>query len=150
MNALEALLRQALAQGVDDAPLDALPYAAFLGLRLRVSAGEALLVMPFAESLIGSPGRLHGGTVGAMLEIAGALAVGVEQVRLERPMDAIAKPVNVTVDYLREGKMADSFASATVTRLGRRVANVRAEAWQEDRNRLIAVAHMNVMVASRP
>jgi acyl-coenzyme A thioesterase PaaI-like protein len=76
------------------------------------------------------------------MEIAAGIAV----------RDALAddsarmKPVNVTVDYLREGAPEDCFAEAIIMRLGRRVANVRVEAWQGDRTRLIAAARMNMLI----
>jgi uncharacterized protein (TIGR00369 family) len=114
------------------------PYAALLGLRRE----GPILVMPFQYLLIGSPGRLHGGTVAGLMEIAAIFAV----------RDALAgeaallKPVNVSVDYLREGAPEDTFAEAIIQRLGRRVANVRVEAWQSDRTRLIAAARTNMLI----
>lgn len=113
------------------------PYAAFLGLR----AEGDLLVMPFAPALIGAPGRLHGGAIAGVLEIAALRAV---LARL--PDGATAKPINVTVDYLREGKPQDSFVRAHVLRLGRRVANVRADLFQDDPDRLVASARMNILL----
>jgi uncharacterized protein (TIGR00369 family) len=113
------------------------PYAAFLGLR----ADGDLLVMPFASSLIGAPGRLHGGAIAGLLEIAALRAV---LARL--PEGATAKPISVTVDYLREGRMIDSFARAHVLRLGRRVANVRADLFQDDPDRLVASARLNILL----
>ena len=56
------------------------------------------------------------------------------------------KPVNVTVNYLRGGTPHDTFAAATVTRLGKRVANVEAHAWQRDRAKPIAGAQVNVVL----
>lgn len=114
------------------------PYAAMLGLRRE----GPVLVMPFQVALIGSPGRLHGGAVAGLMEIAANFAVrealGGEEAQL--------KPVNVTVDYLREGAPEDTSAEAVIQRIGRRVANVRVEAWQADRSRLIAAARMNILI----
>jgi acyl-coenzyme A thioesterase PaaI-like protein len=56
------------------------------------------------------------------------------------------KPINVTVDFMRSGTVKDTFASGEVTRLGRRMANVLARAWQDDRGKPIASAHMNVLI----
>jgi hypothetical protein len=72
------------------------PYAAMLGLR---HDGE-VMVMPFELLLIGSPGRLHGGAVAGLMEIAANLAVRDAL----QGADAQLKPVNVTVDFLREGE----------------------------------------------
>ena len=114
------------------------PYAAMLGLRMDGN----VLVMPFSPHLIGSPGRLHGGSLAGLMEIAANLSV---RKALDGAKAAI-KPVNVTLDYLREGAMEDSFAEAIIMRMGRRVANVRVEAWQGDRARLIAAAHLNILI----
>jgi len=58
----------------------------------------------------------------------------------------LSKPVNVTVQYMRGGIYHDTFAAARVTRLGKRVANVEAHAWQTDRDRPIAAAQMNLLL----
>jgi len=44
----------------------------------------------------------------------------------------------VTVDYLRSGRIATTWARAQVTKQGRRVANVQASCWQEDPDKPIA------------
>ncbi|WP_448586420.1 PaaI family thioesterase [Thermaurantiacus sp.] len=117
------------------------PYATRLGLRIEGSA----LVMPFSPTLIGAPGRLHGGTIAGLLELASLSAV-------LRAVEAgvQAKPINVTVDYLREGRPEDTRAEATILRLGRRIANVRAEAWQGARDRPIAAARLNILLVRPP
>lgn len=114
------------------------PYAAMLGLRFD----GAIVTMPFGVHLIGSPGRLHGGSLAGLMEIAANIKV---RTALEGAPAAV-KPVNVTVDYLREGAPEDSFAEATIMRMGRRIANVRVEAWQSDRARPIAAARMNLLI----
>lgn len=119
-----------------DLPLP--PYAALLGLRREGN----VLVMPFQLRLIGSPGRLHGGSVAGLMEIAANMTV---RAALD-DAGAALKPINVTVDYLREGAPEDTFAEAILQRMGRRVANVRVEAWQSDRARLIAAARTNILI----
>jgi acyl-coenzyme A thioesterase PaaI-like protein len=44
------------------------------------------------------------------------------------------------------GKPVDTHAAAVITKRGRRVINVRAEAWQEDRARPIATAFSHFLV----
>jgi uncharacterized protein (TIGR00369 family) len=118
-----------------------------LGLRTERAEGGALLwIMPFREEVVGRPGFLHGGAIAGLLEFAalGTLydAVGEEEVTV--------KPINVTVDFMRGGTDHDTFAAAVVTRLGSRVANVEAHAWQQDRAKPIAAARMNLMVRRSP
>ena len=119
-------------------PFAALPYAAFLGLRAEVVGGELLGVMPFAEALIGNPTipALHGGVLGAFMELTATaeLARRGEGGRLPRT-------IGVTVEYLRSGRARDTFARAEVKRLGRRIANVAVEAWQDDRAKPVALLY---------
>ncbi|MFL6846484.1 MAG: PaaI family thioesterase [Allosphingosinicella sp.] len=118
------------------------PYAELLGLRAeRGEDGTMLWVMPFAEAVVGRPGFLHGGAIAGLLEFA---ALGTLYEALGE--GATAKPINVSVDFMRGGVDHDTFASAIVTRLGNRVANVEAHAWQQDRSKPIAAARMNLMV----
>jgi len=117
------------------------PYAALLGLRTELSGGERLWVMPFSEAVVGRPGFLHGGAIAGLLEFA---ALGAVYDALEAGADV--KPINVSVDFLRGGVDHETRAAAVVTRLGKRVANVEAHAWQQDRARPIAGARMNLMV----
>ena len=56
------------------------------------------------------------------------------------------KPINVTVDFMRGGRDHDTLAAGIITRLGNRVANVEAVAWQDDRARPIASARMNYLI----
>ena len=122
------------------------PYARFLGIeRRRSDDGEALFVMPFGDAVLGRPGYLHGGAIAGLLEFA---AIGAIFDALgEGEGEAVTvKPINVTVNFMRGGTQHDTFAAATVTRLGNRVANVEAHAWQQDRARPIAAAQMNVLL----
>ncbi|HET9427013.1 MAG TPA: PaaI family thioesterase [Allosphingosinicella sp.] len=120
------------------------PYARFLGVRtLRSEEGELLFVMPFGNVVLGRPGYLHGGAIAGLLEFA---AIGAIFEEIGSSEGVSVKPINVTVNFMRGGTDHDTFAAATVTRLGSRVANIEAHAWQQDRHKPIAAAQMNVMV----
>lgn len=124
------------------------PFARRFGFRYRVVHGDLMLILPYRDELIGSPipARLHGGVIGGLLEYAGLFCVMQKLSQAGELPSGLPKPIGITVDFLREGKPHDTFAAAEVTRLGRRVANVRAEAWQSDRERPIATAVLNVVV----
>lgn len=123
------------------------PYARFLGIRTeRSDQGELLFVMPFGDTVLGRPGYLHGGAIAGLLEFA---AFGALYEALGAREAVTVKPVNVTVQYMRGGTQHDTFAAATVTRLGKRVANVEAHAWQRDRAKPIAAAQLNVLLKRR-
>jgi uncharacterized protein (TIGR00369 family) len=121
------------------------PYAQFLGItRRRSEEGELQFVMPYADVVVGRPGYLHGGAIAGLLEFA---AIGaIFEALGEEERDATVRPINVTVNFMRGGTQHDTFAAATVSRLGNRVANVEAHAWQADRDKPIAAAQMNVML----
>ena len=118
------------------------PYASLLKLRIDDSDGECRFVMPFHDDVVGRPGFLHGGAIAGLLEFAAftslARAIGDEQVAM--------KPINVTVDYMRGGADADTFASATILRLGARIAGVEAVAWQAERDSPIATARLHFLL----
>jgi len=123
------------------------PYAQLLGLAVeRDGAGAPVLVMPFGNHVLGRPGFLHGGAISGLMEMAAIVAL----------YDALAgegggevKPVNVTVDFMRGGRDKPTRSRGIVTRLGTRVANVEATAWQDDPAKPIAAARMNYLIVRR-
>ena len=60
----------------------------------------------------------------------------------------LPKTINITIDYLRSGKPHDTYAKAEIVKQGRRVVNVRAVAWQEDRERPICIANGHYLISS--
>lgn len=119
------------------------PYARLLQLRAAEGEdGSPLFVMPFHSDVVGRPGYLHGGAIAGLLEFAAfttlARAIGDDCVAM--------KPITVTVDYMRGGADADTYAGAAVERLGKRIANVEAYAWQADRAKPIAAARINFLL----
>ena len=118
------------------------PYAELLHLRLEDGDGGPMAVMPFDEDVIGAPGHLHGGAIAGLLEFAAFRALRLEL----DDKDVVLKPITVTVDYMRPGTNHDTFATATVERLGVRIANVEAFAWQRDRKSPIASARLNFLL----
>ena len=115
-----------------------IPYAGFLGLRSEVTGGELYGVMPFAEHLIGNPviPALHGGTLGAFLELT-----AIAELARRAGGPPLPRTIGVTVEYLRSGRARDTYARAEVKRMGRRIANVSVEAWQDDRAKPIALLY---------
>jgi uncharacterized protein (TIGR00369 family) len=117
----------------DEARLEAIlaqmPYARRLGVIPRLAEGELVVEMPYAVALLGNPRlpALHGGAVGAFLEIAAQM-----RLRLERDAHKPPVPIGVTIEYLRPCRTRPTFAKAEVKRLGRRIANIHAECWQDE------------------
>ena len=119
------------------------PYADLLGLTVEPGDEAPTLVMPFGPDVIGRPGFIHGGAIGGLLEMA---AIAALKQALAAEGDAQIKPINLTVDYMRGGRDKPTRARGTVTRLGNRVANVEAIAWQDELDRPIAAARMNYLI----
>ncbi len=126
--------------------VDSIPYANFIGVGVRKVGGELTCVLPFKDGNVGNPmlPALHGGVVSALLETAVIL-----QVICEIDSEHLPKPVNINIDYLRSAKPVETYARAYITKQGRRVANVRAEAWQADRARPVAALHGHFLLAPR-
>lgn len=116
----------------------AIPYAKFLGLTAAMQGDELVTTMRYGEHLIGNPAlpALHGGTLGALLESA-----AIFELLWRAETIVLPKTITVTIDYLRSAGAAETHARGIITRQGRRISNVRVEAWQGDRTSPVASAH---------
>ena len=118
------------------------PYAQLLKLRTETNDGVLRFVMPFHDDVVGRPGFLHGGAIAGLLEFAAFTALD----QALGDASVIRKPVTVTVDYMRGGTPQDTYAEAVIERLGKRMANVEAFAWQVEKGRPIASARINFLL----
>jgi uncharacterized protein (TIGR00369 family) len=119
------------------------PYARFMGFSVQVEGDEVVGTMRYGDHLVGNPNvdALHGGTLGALMEFTGIfkLLQGSET-------RSVPKTISITVEYLRTATRADTFARAYFVRRGRRVSNVRIEAYQDDPSRLVAAANAHFLM----
>lgn len=117
--------------------LEAIPYVRFMGISAEIVDGDVLGKMTYSDHLVGNARieALHGGTLGALLE-----STAIFKLLWDGESEAIPKTINVTVEYLRGATTQDTFARAEFTRHGRRVANVRVFAFQDDPKRPVAIA----------
>ncbi len=134
------LLKELRAEGKGQdmaAVLERIPYARFLGMEVDRKGNELTTVLPFQDHLIGNVAlpALHGGAIGAFLEFTAVI-----QLLFDTESERLPKTVDISIDYLRSGRPRATYGRAVITKHGRRVANVRAEAWQDDRSKLIATA----------
>ncbi|HKI74211.1 MAG TPA: PaaI family thioesterase [Pseudomonadales bacterium] len=137
MKFLQELRDQGRGQDMQ-AVLKYIPYAQFLGIEVDRKGSEITTIMPFKESLVGNVNlpAIHGGAIGAMLEITSVI-----QLLFDTSCERLPKTVDISIDYLRSGRPQATYGRAIVTRQGRRVANVRAEIWQEEKGKPIAASH---------
>ncbi len=140
---LSEMVRAAREAGDINRFIDAIPYARFLGISASAEGGVLTARLANSEKLIGNPAlpAIHGGVVGAFLETTAILQLlwTLESIR-------IPKTITITFDYLRSAGPLDTFARAEVTKLGSRVANVRAYAWQADVAKPVASANANFLI----
>jgi uncharacterized protein (TIGR00369 family) len=123
--------------------LELIPYARFLGVTLDEAADGPVCRLPFREDLVGNAAlpALHGGVVGAFLELA-ALVGLIDQMDSE----LVPKPINFSVNYLRSVGPRETRARAEIVKHGRRIANVRVVAWQDDPGKPVAAGTGNFLV----
>lgn len=140
---IEQLLRTARREDAFGTLLQFIPYAQFLGAQVERREGRLLTILPFRDMLVGNMRlpALHGGVVGALLESAAMVSLIAEMEVARLP-----KIINITVEYLRSAGPQTTYADATVTRQGRRVAHVRAQAWQGDAATPVAQASVHFLV----
>ena len=106
------------------------PYMRFLGMTADLAGDEMTAVLPFSPHLVGNimlP-ALHGGVLGAFLEMTALCQLVVRE-----PLRRQPKTIDVTIEYLRPGRAQTTYARADVRKVGRRIANVHVEAWQDQR-----------------
>lgn len=111
------------------------PYVGFLGMRADLAGDEMTAVLPYSDHLIGNPilPALHGGVLGAFMELTALCQLAVTEKGVRMP-----KTIDITIEYLRPGKPIVTYARADVRKVGRRIANVHVEAWQEARGSPVA------------
>ena len=125
--------------------LNRVPYVGFLGMRAELAGDEMTATLPFAPHLVGNTvmPALHGGVLGAFMEMT-ALA----QLSLISPAARVHKTIDITIEYLRPGRAEITYARADVRKVGRQIANVHVEAWQESRSKPVAFLRGHFLLSS--
>jgi uncharacterized protein (TIGR00369 family) len=118
-----------------NANVSRVPFFRFLNFEVRsLDSLHAEAEMTFDDGHIGNPimEYYHGGIIASFMEATAAIAVEPDF------SDVPAKPINLTVDYLRPGVKGPLFARANVTRKGNRIASVSVQSWQAEREKAVA------------
>ncbi len=111
------------------------PFFRFLAISvLTIDEMHAEAEMAFSPRVIGNPQKeyYHGGIIASFMEAMAAIVVKPEFDPLP------AKPINLTVDYLRPAIKEPLKGRATVTRKGKRMASVWTVSWQESESQPVA------------
>ena len=134
-----------------------LPFNKVLGLHI-ISLKPDLVKVAFdmTDSLIGNyvQGSLHGGVISSVLDTVGGLTAtaGMIQKKVDRPKEEITQniakvgTIDLRVDYLRPGKGSAFTSSASIMRIGKKVAVTRMEL-HNNHGRLIAVGTGTYLIA---
>lgn len=124
--------------------LQALPYARFLGAEARLVEGQLRLLLPPSPHLVGNPllPALHGGVLAALAELA-----AIATLLWQQEAFALPKTVTSTVDFARSAGLKPTHAEARVGRLGRRIATVAVNLWQDSAARPVASAHTHFLLS---
>ena len=93
--------------------VDHIPFAGFMGVRIDRKGNEVTTVLPFQDKLIGNPNipAIHGGVLGAFLELTSVIQL-LSDLQCER----LPKTVDISIDYLRSARAAETYGRAIVTR----------------------------------
>lgn len=140
--------------------IDSVPYYRFLEIEVERLGDELTTHLPFRQKFVGNPflPAIHGGIMGAFLEVTAQIQLGWLQVsasdtttpdQMDRPhLPSIPKTIDATIDYLRSARPQETFARAIVQKAGRRVVHIHVTAWQDERDRPIASMRGNFLMPS--
>lgn len=123
--------------------VDSIPYAKLIGLHFERFGQDILFKLPQNPDNIGNPilPAIHGGVIGGFMELSASL-----HLLMTMQTYALPKMIDFSLDYLRAGRHQDTFAECQVWRQGNRVANVAITAWQESRDKPIAIARAHFLL----
>lgn len=127
--------------------LESLPHNAKLGIRMiEIAPGRCTTYIEFRPELVGDPNRgvLHGGVVTTLVDATAGAAVYASI-----PRDTSLATLDMRIDYLKPA-LPDKrlYAAAELYRLTRRIAFVRASAYQDDPGNQVANCVASFMVGS--
>ncbi|MBV1775131.1 PaaI family thioesterase [Burkholderiaceae bacterium DAT-1] len=137
-------LHAAKESGNYDAIIEQIPYAQLLGVQMTEENGMPLFILPFDQKNVGNVHlpALHGGVIGGFLENSALL-----HLVWARESADVPRTIDFSLDFLRSGKAQTLYARCDITKQGKRVANVRMTAWQEDESKPVAVARAHFLLS---
>ncbi|MCY4044885.1 MAG: PaaI family thioesterase [Cellvibrionales bacterium] len=125
-----------------NALIQAIPYAKMIGMQTFENTASDYLLRPL-ESNLGNPTlpALHGGCIGGFMENA-AIVEAIFTLELA----AIPRIIDFSLDYLRPGRLQETYARCHIVRQGKKVVNVAITAWQTDIESPIAKARAHLLL----
>ena len=127
--------------------LESLPHNAKLGIRtVEIARGRCTTCIEFRPELVGDPSRrvLHGGVVTTLVDATAGAAVYASI-----PPEMSLATLDMRIDYLKPTEPDKRlYANAELYRLTRRIAFVRAAAYQDDPANQVAYCTASFMIGS--
>ena len=127
--------------------VESLPHNAKLGIRIvEIARGRCTTYIEFRPELVGDPRRgvLHGGVVTTLIDSTAGAAV-YSSLPPETPLATL----DMRIDYLKPAEPDKRLhAAAELYRLTRRIAFVRASAYQDDPENQVAHCAASFMIGS--
>ena len=127
--------------------VESLPHNAKLGIRLvEMTCGRCTTYIDFRPELIGDPGSgvLHGGVVTTLIDATAGAAVYTSI-----PLEKSLATLDMRIDYLKPAEPEERlYVTAELYRLTRRIAFVRAFAYQGDPGNRVAHCAASFMIGS--
>ena len=127
--------------------VESLPHNAKLGIRtVEIGRGRCTTYIEFRPELVGDPRRgvLHGGVVTTLLDATSGVAV-----YSSLPPETTLATLDMRIDYLKPTQPGKRlYATADLSRLTRRIAFVRASAYQDDPENEVAHCAASFMIGS--
>ena len=123
--------------------MERIPYARHLGLEVQRGDAGVLVHLPCREALIGNfmlP-ALHGGVLGALIELTARVAAQSQDTETRCP-----RILDSHINYLRSAQARSTFARADIIRQGRRTSLVQVTCWQGDENKPIATGQVQLLL----
>lgn len=123
--------------------VERIPYAKLIGLEVVWDERGLVCVLPFRASNVGNPRlpAIHGGVIGSFLEMTATLGL------IDEAQDGrVPRPINFSTNYLRSAGPRETRGRAEIVKQGRRLANVRVVAYQDDPGKPVAAGVGNFLL----
>jgi uncharacterized protein (TIGR00369 family) len=101
----------------------------------RTEEGHASVSLMAEERHLNPGGTVHGGVISTLIDVSMAEALNTMTEEGEQPFT-----IQITVNYMKPGKLGTLTSTAAVRKGGERITVVEAEVVQEDDDEVIALA----------
>ena len=126
-----------------DRVIQEIPYARFIGMSCIPIGQSLIFTLPAKEDNLGNPTlpALHGGVIAGFMEMSASLFV-----LLTQDVRAMPKVIDFAIDYLRPGRLQETYTEVQVIRHGKKIVNAYVLAWQDTKKTPTATARVHLLL----